>query len=633
MSTKKNKEFEYGGAFLNKKEILKKYFGYDNYRVGQEKIIDNILAGKDVLAVMPTGAGKSICYQIPALLLDGVALIVSPLISLMKDQVNSLTDNGIEAAFINSSLTDEEYIEIIKKIKVSKYKIVYVAPERLLLEGFIEFCQNLKVSIIAVDEAHCTSQWGQNFRSSYLDIPKFINKLPTRPPIAAFTATATREVREDIVRILELDNPFKITTGFDRPNLFFDVRNPSNKDDELLKIIDEKKSESGIIYCSTRKNVEQVFELLKKKDYKVGKYHGGMNSSDRKANQDIFINDEVNIMVATNAFGMGIDKSDLTFVIHYNMPKDIESYYQEAGRAGRDGQAADCILLYSGRDVNINRYIIENSEIAEQLDFEEAAIVRKREFERLKYMTFYSTTANCLREFILKYFGEKPGKICDNCSNCKRGFETIDITVNTQKILSCIYRCRENYGIGLISEVLKGSKNARIEKLGLNSISTYAIMSEYTLLEIREMIDWLVIEGYAKLSDSQYPLLQLGPKYKIGLKGEKPIELKRLKVLPKYSKSKTKISKNKSNNELIELTKADENLYEALKELRFKISKREKKPPYIIFTNRALTEMSVKKPKDLDEMLEINGVGEKKKEKYGEIFLEFIAEFLKENEV
>lgn len=616
---------------MNKQEILKKYFGYDSYRVGQEEIIDNVLEGNDILGVMPTGAGKSICYQIPALLSDGLALIVSPLISLMKDQVNSLTDNGIEAAYINSSLTDKEFKEIIINIQQNKYKIVYVAPERLLIDSFIDICQNLKISIIAIDEAHCASQWGQNFRSSYLDIPKFINRLYTRPTIAAFTATATAEVRDDIVRILELKDPFKITTGFDRPNLFFDVRNPSNKDVELLKIIEDKKEESGIIYCSTRKNVEQVTELLKEKGYKVGKYHGGMNATDRQVNQDAFINDEINIMVATNAFGMGIDKSDITFVIHYNMPKDIESYYQEAGRAGRDGEIAECILLYSGRDVNVNRYIIENSEIAAQLDFDEATIVRERDFERLKYMTFYSTTANCLREFILKYFGERPGKICNNCSNCKRGFETVDITVNTQKILSAIYRCKENYGIGLVSEVLKGSKNARLEKLGLNSVSTYGIMSEYTLLEIREMIDWLVIEGYAKLSDSQYPILQLGPKFKIGLQGQEKIELKRLKAAPKNIKKKNKTVKNKKTNEVIELTEYDEKLYEYLKVLRFEISKIEKKPPYIIFTNKALTEMSVEKPKDLDEMLEINGVGEKKKEKYGAKFIKAIEDFLKEN--
>lgn len=616
---------------MNKQEILKKYFGYDSYRVGQEEIIDNILQGRDVLGVMPTGAGKSICYQIPALLSEGMALIVSPLISLMKDQVNSLTANGIEAAYINSSLTDKEFNEIINNIQQNKYKIIYVAPERLLIDSFIDICQNLKISIVAIDEAHCASQWGQNFRSSYLDIPKFINQLYTRPTIAGFTATATSEVREDIVRILELNYPFKITTGFDRPNLFFDVRNPSNKDDELLKIIDGKKEESGIVYCSTRKNVEQVTELLKDHNYRVGKYHGGMNATDRQVNQDAFINDEINIMVATNAFGMGIDKSDITFVIHYNMPKDIESYYQEAGRAGRDGEIAECILLYSGRDVNVNRYIIENSEIAEQLDFSEAAIVRERDFERLKYMTFYSTTANCLREFILKYFGEKPGKICDNCSNCKRGFETIDITVNTQKILSAIYRCKGNYGIGLVSEVLKGSKNARLEKLGLNNVSTYGIMSEYTLLEIREMIDWLVIEGYAKLSDSQYPLLQLGPKCKTGLQGQEQIELKRLKAAPRNTTKKNKTVKNKKTNEVVELTEADEELYEALKKLRFEISRIEKKPPYIIFTNRALTEMSVQKPKELDEMLAINGVGEKKKEKYGAKFLKEIADFLKEN--
>ena len=425
-------------------EILRSYFGHEEFRQGQRELINNILLGKDVLGVMPTGAGKSICYQIPALMLDGITLVVSPLISLMKDQVNALIQIGIKAAYIHSSLSYEECDQVYYKAKQGAYKIIYIAPERLGADSFLQFVESVKIDMVTVDEAHCVSQWGQDFRPSYLRIIDFINRLSYRPIVSAFTASATEEIRNDIVKMLSLKEPFKITTGFDRKNLYFEVRHPNKKMAALLDIVKKNKDKSGIVYCSTRKNVEKVCLKLEKAGFSATRYYVGLGDQERHSNQDDFLFDRKNIMVATNAFGMGIDKSNVSFVVHYNMPKNIESYYQEAGRAGRDGEPAQCILLYSGQNVRTNQFLIENSrEQNEDMDQALLETIIAKDKERLKIMTFYSTTTDCLRGYILSYFGENGTSYCGDCSNCNTYFETVDVTVETQKILSCVYRVQE----------------------------------------------------------------------------------------------------------------------------------------------------------------------------------------------
>lgn len=419
-----------GKKMSDKLSVLKDYFGHDSFRDGQEQIVDALLDGRDALCIMPTGAGKSMCYQIPALLFDGVTIVVSPLISLMKDQVGSLVQSGVPAAYINSSLSYPQFLRVLSNVEHGKYKIIYVAPERLLTDGFLDTCKKIKISMVAVDEAHCVSQWGQDFRPSYLKIISFVESLANRPIVGAFTATATNDVKEDIKKILRLENPFEITTGFDRPNLFFGVIKSSSKDEKLIDLIRERGDRSGIVYCATRKNVESVCELLCDNGFSAARYHAGLDEYERRKNQEDFVFDRKNIMVATNAFGMGIDKSNVTYVIHYNMPKNIESYYQEAGRAGRDGGEADCILLYSPKDVRLNRFMIENSEGNDELTIEENEQIRERDFERLKYMTFYSTTNDCLRGFILRYFGGEKKAYCGKCSNCLSVHKLVDVTID-----------------------------------------------------------------------------------------------------------------------------------------------------------------------------------------------------------
>ena len=460
----------------DKLSVLKDYFGHDSFRDGQEQIVDALLDGRDTLCIMPTGAGKSMCYQIPALLFDGVTIVVSPLISLMKDQVGSLVQSGVPAAYINSSLSYPQFLRVLSNVEHGKYKIIYVAPERLLTDGFLDTCKKIKISMVAVDEAHCVSQWGQDFRPSYLKIISFVESLANRPIVGAFTATATNDVKEDIKKILRLENPFEITTGFDRPNLFFGVIKSSSKDEKLIDLIRERGDRSGIVYCATRKNVESVCELLCDNGFSAARYHAGLDEYERRKNQEDFVFDRKNIMVATNAFGMGIDKSNVTYVIHYNMPKNIESYYQEAGRAGRDGGEADCILLYSPKDVRLNRFMIENSEGNDELTIEENEQIRERDFERLKYMTFYSTTNDCLRGFILRYFGGEKKAYCGKCSNCLSVHKLVDVTIDAQKIMSCIARTGQRYGKTVICDVLKGSKSEKILKAELINQSTYGIM-------------------------------------------------------------------------------------------------------------------------------------------------------------
>lgn len=603
-----------GKKMSDKLSVLKDYFGHDSFRDGQEQIVDALLDGRDALCIMPTGAGKSMCYQIPALLFDGVTIVVSPLISLMKDQVGSLVQSGVPAAYINSSLSYPQFLRVLSNTEHGKYKIIYVAPERLLTDGFLDTCKKIKISMVAVDEAHCVSQWGQDFRPSYLKIVSFIKSLENRPIVGAFTATATNDVKEDIKKILRLENPFEITTGFDRPNLFFGVIKSSSKDEKLIDLIRERGDRSGIVYCATRKNVESVCELLCDNGFSATRYHAGLDEYERRKNQEDFVFDRKNIMVATNAFGMGIDKSNVTYVIHYNMPKNIESYYQEAGRAGRDGGEADCILLYSPKDVRLNRFMIENSEGNDELTIEENEQIRERDFERLKHMTFYSTTNDCLRGFILRYFGGDKKAYCGKCSNCLSVHKLVDVTIDAQKIMSCIARTGQRYGKTVICDVLKGSKSEKILKAELNNQSTYGIMKEVTARHIFGTIDFLAEKEYIS-SDNETEVLKLLPKSRDVLFGRERLVMKKVENSEKVVK--THRPEVPVNSDLLD----------ALKALRKSIASKKSVPAYVIFTDATLIDMCKKCPETPDEMLEVSGVGRTKLEKFGKEFLEVIAKF------
>ncbi len=479
---------------MNKKllEILSKYYGYTSFRKGQESIINSILSEKDVLAIMPTGGGKSICYQIPALILDGMTIVISPLISLMKDQVDALKTMGISAAFINSSLSSKEFNEILNNIRKNNYKILYIAPERLDAQEFIELINNNNVSQVAIDEAHCVSQWGHDFRLSYRRISDFIKNLPKRPIVTAFTATASEEVRTDIINLLCLENPDYYITGFDRENLSINIVKSSSKNKYILDYIQNHKNESGIIYVATRKEVENIYNGLSKRNISVSKYHAGLSKNERSKNQEDFINDNVDIMVATNAFGMGIDKPNIRWVIHYNMPQSIENYYQEIGRAGRDGEKSECVLLFSPGDVHIQKYLIDiGVENPERKLFQH---------KKLQYMIDLVYSNSCYRKTILSYFGENYIDNCNNCSNCLVEGEIVDKTIDAQKVISCVARMKRSYGVTTIVDVLRGSKNKKILQLGLNTLSTYNIMRDYSSEDLKNFINTLVSHGFFRFS-------------------------------------------------------------------------------------------------------------------------------------
>ena len=493
---------------MDKLTILREKFGYSSFRPGQEEVIDAILAGKDALAVMPTGAGKSLCYQIPALMLDGMTIVISPLISLMKDQVSALKEAGCGAAFLNSSLSGSEYHDTMNEITSGMIKLLYIAPERLQRTDMSEFAAG-NVPLVVVDEAHCVSQWGHDFRTSYLQITKFIKSIKPRPVVAAFTATATVNVREDICRLLALRKPLSVSTGFDRPNLYFEVQKPKDKKIALLECLKKRKKASGIIYCATRKTVEETCDFLDSRGFKVTRYHAGLVDEERRRNQDDFIYDRKPVMVATNAFGMGIDKSNVSYVIHYNMPKNIESYYQEAGRAGRDGSPADCILLYNGRDVQINKFLITHEEDEETADYE----LQAHNLELLKQMTFYATGHDCLRKRLLAYFGEQMAKNCGNCSNCLAEFEETDVTLEARKIVSCVFRLKQrgrSFGKTMITDILRGSKNEKIIRFGFDTLSTFAIMADTKAHRIRQILDHLIDKGFLYVEEGEYPVVTLG---------------------------------------------------------------------------------------------------------------------------
>ena len=604
-------------------QALKILLGYDSFRAGQKSVIDSILAGRDAFAVMPTGAGKSVCYQIPAVLLPGITLVVSPLISLMQDQVKALNEAGVQAAFINSSLSEKDYNETIRKARQGTYKIIYIAPERLVTEGFLALAKSVPISMVTVDEAHCISQWGQDFRPSYMKIVEFVKTLEKRPIISAFTATATETVREDIVCTLGLQNPFTLVNGFDRENLFFQVEKPKNKEQYILKYISEHSGDSGIIYCATRKNVDNIYELLKSKGISVGKYHAGMNAEERKKMQDDFVFDYTSIVVATNAFGMGIDKSNVRFVIHYNMPQSMENYYQEAGRAGRDGLDAKCILLFSPQDIVINRFLLDHKEM-QDLDPADRETVRERDVRRLQVMERYCYTTECLRNYILKYFGENPEKPCQDCGNCLREFETLDMTEAAKKVINCVYEAKGRYGRQIIIDTVAGAKTARLEEIGAVHYKSYGVLAGTNKNLLRRLIEQLVLEGYLRVGD--YQVLKLGDIS--GLKNpEASVSIK----ITDEDKQPEKAAKTKKKAKSVEtLTSSGYKLFERLKKLRLEIAREESMPPYIIFSDKTLIDMAAKKPSSKPEMLDVSGVGENKFAKYGERFLEVIEEYRRE---
>ena len=612
---------------MDKYWYLRHYYGYESFRPGQETLVDGILAGRDVFGVMPTGGGKSICYQLPGMMLPGITLVVSPLISLMKDQVMALKASGIPAAFINSTLNGQQMQLVYRNLMAGKYKIVYVAPERLDYPGFGTVAARLDISLIAVDEAHCISQWGQDFRPSYLRIVQFIDQLPVRPVVAAYTATATAQVREDIERILELRDPVRVLTGFDRPNLSFSVIHPKDRDKELLRLLKTRRDKCGIVYCGTRKNVESVCDLLSENGYEATRYHAGLVEAERSENQEDFIHDRKTVMVATNAFGMGIDKSNVSFVIHYNMPKSIEAYYQEAGRAGRDGTEAECFLLFLQRDVELARFLIDNSSDNEELDEEQRSIVRRQDLERLDAMVRYCKTRDCLRGYILEYFGQNHVMNCGNCGNCIGEFEKKDITREAQMILSCVIRVEEKLGyplgVATVARVLQGSREKKLLELGLNELSTYGLLKTTGRTEIRAMATRLEEEGYITTDLEHRGLTVTARANDILFRGETVWML-----VPKEEEETPKVTRTKNTAVVEEL---DQELFEELRILRGELAKKEHMAAYMVFSNATLADMAAKKPTNMTQFKKVSGVGELKATWYGKAFVEKIREYIREH--
>lgn len=605
---------------MTKSEVLREYFGHKAFRSGQEPLVDSILNGRDCLGVMPTSAGKSVCFQVPALMMNGTTIVISPLISLMQDQVNALLQNGIEAACINSTVSTHDYYAATRMAEEGRLKLLYVAPERLETEGFVALCSRLEIPLVAVDEAHCVSQWGKDFRPSYLKIREFVEGLKTRPVVAAFTATATDAVKADIVSMLGLREPFTLTTGFDRPNLYFEIRKPRDKDTELLNII-RGRSGSAIVYCATRKNVESVAQMLNRNGIAAGSYHAGMSTDERARVQDDFIYGRLDVIAATNAFGMGIDKSDVSLVVHYNMPKDLESYYQEAGRAGRDGGAARCIMLYGYEDVGLAEFMI-NVGHGDEPDLRKREEYIRRDFARLRRMESYVKTRGCLRSFILGYFGERANSEnfdnCGNCGNCVRDYATEDVTVEAQKILSCIFRLKQRHfplGKTNVCKILLGSSDKKLEEWGLTSLSTYGIMRGESIDRLRAITDHLEAEGYFT-TDNDRRVCVLLPKADEFIRTRGRLTMR----FPKSSAQPNPADAQNKNSAL----------FERLRELRKKQASALGVPPYVVFTDEALKSMCALLPKTLQEFLAVNGVGARKAERYGRLFIAEIEKYLSE---
>ena len=620
---------------MDKQTILQEHFGFRSFRDGQEALIDAILAGRDAFGVMPTGGGKSLCYQIPALLLEGLTLVVSPLISLMKDQVAALKEAGIPAAFLNSSLTPAQQREVLRRAGLGANRLIYVAPERLLTDSFLAFAAGQRISLLAVDEAHCVSQWGQDFRPNYLDITAFVRRLSRRPVLAAFTATATAEVGEDVVRLLELREPLRLVTGFDRPNLFFDVRRERNKTAWLRDYLEAHRDKSGIVYCATRKTVEQLCEKLRAAGFAATRYHAGLDDAERRENQEDFAFDRATVMVATNAFGMGIDKSNVSFVIHYNMPKNIESYYQEAGRAGRDGAPADCVLLFSPGDVITAEYLIQNGSDREQLDEETQTRLLIRDMKRLRQMQAYCKTDGCYRAFLLDYFGEAHRPTCDRCGNCVQreepAGETVeeDITLAAQKILSCVRRVERKNGVGLgetmLVLVLAGSRDKTLLSREYDLLPTYGIMKETKRPLLHEYIRELVKQGYLLRPPGDYDVLITSEK-------AENVLFQNEQVLWRHAGQKKHTPQRQKTAVSGKPGAADQDLFDQLRTLRAELARQAGVPAYLIFHDATLLNIASAKPSTEAELLAISGVGEQKAKKYGQAVLAVIAEWKQEQQ-
>lgn len=606
---------------MQKQEILKTYFGYTDFRPGQELLIDSILAGRDVLGIMPTGAGKSVCYQVPALMLPGITVVISPLISLMKDQVQALNQAGVHAAYINSSLSEGQIQKAMEYAMGGRYKIIYVAPERLETWDFTCFAQRAQISMVAVDEAHCISQWGQDFRPSYLKIVSFIKKLNTRPVISAFTATATSQVKDDIIAVLGLREPQLLVSGFDRQNLYFGVETPKNKLNYVMQYIESHAGDSGIIYCATRKNVEKVHEALLARGVSAAKYHAGMTAQERSENQEDFIYDRKPVIVATNAFGMGIDKSNVRYVLHFNMPQSMENYYQEAGRAGRDGAESECIMLFSGQDVAVNQYLLENKPPNEELGPEENELVRERDSQRLQSMVSYAYSTNCLRKYILEYFGEYGMQRCENCSACKGEYEEQDCTEAARQIITCILELRQRYGVNVVAGTLHGDKRSKLLELGADRCSSYGSLQTYSEDRIKQIIRELEQREYLAATPDKYAILKVRSRAQDLLDGSDSLILRWAK------EEEGAAARTRKPRKSDVLNHRGLELFEVLKKLRMELAKERSIPPYMVFSDKTLIEMCVRLPFDKREMLEVSGVGAQKYENYGEAFLAAIQDF------
>lgn len=593
-------------------EVLKKYFGYESFREGQQELITNILERHDVLGIMPTGAGKSICYQVPAVMLEGITLVISPLISLMKDQVGTLNEAGIRAAYLNSSLSYAQYRKALSLARGYTYKIIYVAPERLMSDEFLSFAKEMKISMVCVDEAHCVSQWGQDFRPHYLHIREFLKEMPQRPIVSAFTATATTQVKEDILQLLDMKDPYTITTGFERKNLYFAVEKPKDKYQALLHYVKQHTEDAGIVYCLSRKTVEEVCDRLCADGFAATRYHAGLSDAERMNNQDDFIYDRKTIMVATNAFGMGIDKSNVRFVVHFNMPKNMESYYQEAGRAGRDGEQADCILLYSGKDVRLNQFLIEQGSGHEDMEEAVRMELQQKEKERLKSMTFYCTIPSCLRHYMLKYFGEESDGFCGSCSNCLTQYEECDIRMEASRLVECIRHSGERFGKTMIVDIVKGSANAKIKSYHLDRNPAYGSLKDSSRNHLYEILQHLQFQGILKQSEDGYSVLSIHQE----------------ELLPTDGPLIMKIVKEKQvQTPVVQTDSGDNRLFELLRICRSQLARKAHVPPYMVFSDKTLHDMCAKASHSREEMLGVSGVGEVKYDKYGEAFLKVIASF------